>query len=191
MSWIKICGVQDLETALFAQSAGADAIGIVLDPDSPRSMHGRDLSWLAEISAERVAVYRQIPAPVDAALFDAVQFYPSQPITDLPPLPLIAGVSALEPYWTERADRFIYDSSKPGTGQKADWEDARDFVAQSPKPVILAGGLNSENVEDAIRTVRPFGVDVSSGVEISRGIKDLRLIESFISAARRGYNKSP
>ncbi|NUL83023.1 MAG: phosphoribosylanthranilate isomerase [Armatimonadetes bacterium] len=191
MTWIKICGVQDLETALFAQSAGANAIGIVLDPDSPRSMSGRDLSWLAEISAERVAVYRQPPISIDSSLFDALQFYPDQPPIDLPSAPLIVGLRTLDPVWVERADRLMFDSTDPGSGILSDWEAARHFVAQSPKPVILAGGLNSENVEEAIRAVRPFGVDVSSGVEISRGVKDLRLIESFISAAQKGYNQAP
>jgi phosphoribosylanthranilate isomerase len=85
-------------------------------------------------------------------------------------------------------DAFLVDHysavSPGGTGQVADWAAARDFVRRCAKPVILAGGLTPENVVEAIRAVRPWGVDVSSGVELSPGHKDLKKVERFIQACR-------
>lgn len=85
-------------------------------------------------------------------------------------------------------DAFLVDSysadSPGGTGRVGNWAAAREFVARCEKPVVLAGGLTPENVAEAIRTVRPWGVDVSSGVELSPGRKDLQKVERFIRACR-------
>lgn len=86
-------------------------------------------------------------------------------------------------------DAFLVDQysaeSPGGTGLTVDWSAARAFVERSPLPVLLAGGLTPENVAEAIRQVRPWGVDVSSGVEERPGRKNLRLVQDFIERCRR------
>jgi phosphoribosylanthranilate isomerase len=86
------------------------------------------------------------------------------------------------------AKRLLIDAYSPsafgGTGERADWSLARQIVDRSPLPVILAGGLSPENAADAIQAVRPFGLDVSSGVESAPGIKDRAKISDFIAAVR-------
>ena len=85
-------------------------------------------------------------------------------------------------------DAYLVDSysaeSPGGTGRVGDWGAARKFVESCGKPVVLAGGLTPENVTEAIQAVRPWGVDVSSGVELSPGRKDLQKVERFIRACR-------
>lgn len=97
---------------------------------------------------------------------------------------LIKSMTAWEPY----ADYFLLDAYDPGalggTGKTLDWEFARTLVKQSPRPVLLAGGLTPNNVQDAIRAVLPFGVDVSTGVESEPGVKSKKKIGEFIQNAR-------
>ncbi len=85
-------------------------------------------------------------------------------------------------------DRFLLDSYDPqtigGTGKICDWSMAKTLVGVVDKPVLLAGGLTPDNVAEAIAEVNPWGVDVSSGVEIEPGIKDLEKVKAFIAAAR-------
>jgi phosphoribosylanthranilate isomerase len=86
------------------------------------------------------------------------------------------------------AERFVLDTYHPtllgGTGHTQDWLRAREVCARAPRPILLAGGLNSENVADAIRTARPAGVDVSSGVEAAPGRKDPAKVRAFIRNAK-------
>ena len=86
-------------------------------------------------------------------------------------------------------DRFLLDSydakTVGGTGKTCDWNKARMLVQAIEKPVLLAGGLSSDNVAEAIATVRPWGVDVSSGVEAEPGVKNIKQVEAFIAAARK------
>lgn len=88
------------------------------------------------------------------------------------------------------ADAYLLDTHIPnvpgGTGLAGDWNAARAFVAATPRPVLLAGGLTAENVREAIRAVGPWGVDVSSGVESAPAKKDLAKVAAFIAAARAG-----
>jgi len=75
-----------------------------------------------------------------------------------------------------------------GTGRTYDWRKARDLAARSPRPVIMAGGLNPENVAEAIRTVRPAGVDLASGVESEKGVKDPVKVAAFVKNARSAFS---
>jgi phosphoribosylanthranilate isomerase len=90
-------------------------------------------------------------------------------------------------------DAYITDSFDPAsgaegaTGKTHDWTIDRALVARSPRPVILAGGLNADNVREAIRTVRPFGVDVHTGIEGADGRKDAALVQRFVAEARKGF----
>jgi phosphoribosylanthranilate isomerase len=76
----------------------------------------------------------------------------------------------------------LLESARSGYGEPADWDEAR--AVSAGREVVLAGGLTVDNVAAAVRAVRPFGVDVSSGVESSRGVKDPKLIRQFVAAAR-------
>jgi phosphoribosylanthranilate isomerase len=90
--------------------------------------------------------------------------------------------------WQPYAERFVLDTYHPtllgGTGHTQDWLRAREVCARAPRPILLAGGLNPENVADAIRTARPAGVDVSSGVEAAPGRKDPAKVRAFIRNAK-------
>jgi phosphoribosylanthranilate isomerase len=90
--------------------------------------------------------------------------------------------------WQPYAERFVLDTYHPtllgGTGHTQDWLRAREVCARAPRPILLAGGLNPENVADAIRTARPAGVDVSSGVEAAPGRKDPAKVRAFICNAK-------
>lgn len=145
--------------------------------------------------------------PVDWRLFDAVQWVvPDGILPDgdtlrwLPDLPLWAAfrfppersvddaLQILES-WSPYAERFVLDTYHPhqlgGTGATHDWQRAAALCVHASKPVILAGGLNPDNVAQAVRLVRPAGVDVSSGVEASPGRKDAAKVRAFIRHAKR------
>ena len=80
-----------------------------------------------------------------------------------------------------------YSEKAPGgTGEIFDWSIASDMIAKTDQQIVLAGGLTPSNVETAVRSVNPFGVDVSSGVELSPGKKDMAKLRTFVQGARRG-----
>jgi phosphoribosylanthranilate isomerase len=197
---IKICGITRTADARAAAAAGADAIGLVFYPPSPRFL-----------SAERAREIRDALPPFvqTVALFvnaDAAQV--SQVIGSVHPamlqfhgeespefcrqfgLPYVKacrvkkGVPALEylrPF--SGAAAWLFDSHVPeygGVGESFDWS----LVPATDKPVILSGGLSQANVAEAVRRVRPWGVDVSSGVESAKGIKDAGKIAAFIAEVR-------
>lgn len=85
----------------------------------------------------------------------------------------------------ENVEAILIDGPSPGAGVPFQWTDLRPHLENIAKPVFLAGGLTPENVGEAVRTLRPYGVDVSSGVERDRGVKDPALIEAFCEAVRR------
>jgi phosphoribosylanthranilate isomerase len=181
--------------------AGASAIGIVFWPGSPRCVvlaRAEAIARAAE-GATRVGVFAdQAPAfvreVVEQVPLDAVQLHGREAVGDYPlGVPLVkafgvrAGwhIGALEGL-PERVLVLLDahdDRRKGGTGARIDWQIAA--AAAATRPVALAGGLNSGNVAEAIRTVRPYALDVSSGVERSPGVKDTRMIEELIETVRR------
>jgi phosphoribosylanthranilate isomerase len=198
---VKICGITRAEDARAACEAGADAIGLVFYPASRRFL-----------SHERARILRDgLPAFVTAvALFvdpsrdeverviervrpDALQFHGDEPpefcerfgLPYLKACRVKEGVDLLEylqPYmgasgWL--ADAYV--EAYGGTGTSFDWS---VVPRQRPRPLILSGGLTTENVRDAIRRVQPWGVDVSSGVESAKGIKDSAKIAAFMAEVR-------
>jgi phosphoribosylanthranilate isomerase len=198
---VKICGITRAEDARAAARAGADAVGLVFFPPSPRYL-----------STERAVEIRDALAPFvqTVALFvnpDAAQV--AQVLQRVRPAllqfhgeetpqfcsqfgtPFVKacrvkpGVDALEylrPF--SRAAAWLFDSHVPeygGVGEAFDWS---LVPATQERPVILSGGLSRENVAEAVRRVRPWGVDVSSGVESAKGIKDAAKIAAFIAEVR-------
>ncbi|GBC96740.1 N-(5'-phosphoribosyl)anthranilate isomerase [bacterium HR16] len=205
---VKICGITRSEDLQVAVASGAHAVGFVFEPSSPRYVGDRLdlLDMLRSIPpfVVRVAVFgqlRELPEAVWQSV-DAIQFIPAG---ERPSLPLrlrrILTVRLRSEEDIPRAlilqgeaDALLVDAYHPdkpgGTGEQADWRLARLLREQAQKPIILAGGLNPDNVQEAIRQVMPHAVDVSSGVESAPGKKDHHKIKEFIANVRRFANGS-
>ncbi len=199
---IKICGITNLEDARAAIDYGADALGFILVPDSPRYVKGRlDVSRdLAHLPAfiSTVGVYRDYEETVNAVgrWFTAIQFYdnslPRRILTTrftIRAYRIKDGSSLDEIERTEHeANTLLLDTYHEdklgGSGETFNWELAVEAKRRFNKPIILAGGLTPENVGDAIAAVRPYAVDVSSGVEAEPGRKDHARLKAFIKAVR-------
>ena len=188
--FVKICGLTDRAAVHAAVAAGADAIGFVFAP-SPREISVDSARALcADIPAGvlRVAVMRHPQRELVARVL--AEFAPDCLQTDAEDfagIDLPSGCRALPVYrgghvGAAAGARILFEGPVSGSGRTADWNAARALAARTE--LVLAGGLNADNVADAIREVRPWGVDVSSGVEVSPGVKDGGKIEKFIAAAR-------
>lgn len=192
MTRVKICGLTRLEDVLLAVEAGADAVGFVLEPTSPRCVPPDRLRALLEAVpawVSRVLVYGPRPEVLPDVPFDYVQCLPPAP-----PAGRWLGCVRLGPERVpcpdlgefQGAEAIVLDAFHPGayggTGRTVDWGLAARFASGCGKPVILAGGLRPENVGEAIRTVRPYAVDVSSGVEARPGEKDHGWLRAFLQA---------
>jgi phosphoribosylanthranilate isomerase len=190
--WVKICGLTSPEAVAAAVEAGADAVGFVFHPGSPRHLAPAAAAGLARAVPSgvlRVAVTRHpTQADVDAIVAvlrpDALQ----TDAADFDALRLPAALGRLPvlrtgtPPPAHLPDRCLYESADSGRGATADWREAAELGRRTE--LVLAGGLTAGNVAAAVAAVRPFGVDVSSGVERAPGRKDAGLIRDFIAAAR-------
>jgi phosphoribosylanthranilate isomerase len=196
---IKICGITRIDDARVAWQSGADALGLVFYPPSPRHVEiqcARDIAHARPAFVTAVGLFvdpnpdyvRQV---LDAVPLDMLQFHgdEDEPFCAQFGRPFIkavrmrAGVNLLEcAERFERAQGLLVDAfvsgTHGGTGMRFDWS---LIPAHVSLPVILSGGLDPANVGEAIRCVRPWAVDVSSGVEASKGIKDPARIRAFIS----------
>lgn len=204
---IKICGLTNWRDAAVAVEAGADALGFVLYPGSRRFIEPAKVAeWFADIPPfiDKVAVTVNEPETylqqlVEDYHFDYIQLHGDetpgfcrQLARKVPNLIKALGVKegeTLPEAATFGVRAILLDAVKPGqyggTGATFDWAQAVQFCASNPKtPLILSGGLHAENVEAAIRAVRPFAVDVASGVETSPGKKSHEAIFQFVEAAR-------
>lgn len=203
---IKICGITRLEDAQHASQLGVDAIGFVFCEASKRA--------ITPESAVKIA--SQLPPfMVRVGLFLNASEKEVQNALHLIPnlLPQFHGTETAE--WCESFNRpyikalgvaegipaaedlaryknsqgFLFDSNAPGkmggTGHTFDWS---KLEQTAPRQLILAGGLYPENVESAVRQVRPYAVDVSSGVEQAKGVKDLSKMQTFVNAVRQADN---
>jgi phosphoribosylanthranilate isomerase len=191
MLWVKICGVTTVDAVMAAAAAEADAIGFVFAP-SPRQVTPRQAAQLAALAPPgilRIAV-TQHPLQI---LVDEIcrilqpDFFQTD-AEDLRELKVPAHVRVLPVVRFGRKtpqplpQRMLFEGPSSGIGELADWGRATELAAQTE--LILAGGLTTANVADAISAVRPFGVDVSSGVETSPGVKDPVKILEFVNRAR-------
>jgi phosphoribosylanthranilate isomerase len=199
---VKICGITRVEDALAAAQAGAHAIGLVFHPASPRALsveRAREIVGSLPPFVTPVGLFVDAPADHVTAVLDAVplqllQFHGAEPpeYCSRFPLPYIkairvkAGVDLLQYARHHHAakglllDAFV-DGSHGGTGNVFDWE---LIPSALPLPIVLAGGLTADNVADAVRRVRPWAVDVSSGVEREKGVKDAAMIAAFMRGVR-------
>ena len=198
---VKICGITRPSDARAAAQAGADAIGLVFYPPSPRflslerALEIRDalppfVQTVALFVNPDAAQVAQVIGRVKPAL---LQFHGEEPVElcEAFGVPYVKacrikpGVDALKylrPF--SRAAAWLLDSHVPeygGVGESFDWS---LVPASAERPIILSGGLSAANVREAVRKVRPWGVDVSSGVESAKGIKDAGRIAAFIAEVR-------
>jgi phosphoribosylanthranilate isomerase len=197
MTRVKICGLTRAQDAELAVDLGADALGFVFEPTSPRYV-GDEVEWkwierLPTFSA-KVAVFGRVNRNVPLGVFDRVQgveweVFPVPFPKRLHVLRLRKGQKADDLVnQTVNASALVLDAYREeaygGTGHAVDWNLAAEIVQRAERPVVLAGGLTPENVAEAVARVRPYAVDVSSGVEAKPGIKDVHKLRDFIEAAR-------
>jgi phosphoribosylanthranilate isomerase len=189
--WIKICGMTTPTAVAAALEAGADAIGFVF-AESVRRVSTQVATQLATPARGRmrcVAVIRHATQQeFDSILADFAPDVVQADLSDLARLvvPRELGVLAVVRAGHEPPNppaRVLFEGPVSGTGVPCDWARARAFGQKTE--LVLAGGLNAANVAEAIRAVRPFGVDVSSGVEEKPGIKSPLEIARFVQAARQ------
>jgi len=190
--FVKICGMNSADAVEAAVAAGADAIGFVF-AESPRQVTPEQAKALcANVPAHvlRVAVMRHPHKEQWERVLEV--FEPNWLQTDADDLKWIKlpkATLALPVYRDSNApadsdlpDRLLFEGTHSGSGRVADWDEAHGLARVAE--VILAGGLTADNVEDAIRFERPWGVDVSSGVERARGEKDPEKIKEFVARVR-------
>ncbi|TAN03367.1 MAG: phosphoribosylanthranilate isomerase [Rhodanobacteraceae bacterium] len=205
---VKICGVTRVEDALLACELGADAIGMVMTASSPRCVpveRARAIREALPAFVDAVVLTHDLPADrvraiIDGVRPDLVQFHGLEDAAFCGSFGVhytkalgmdgdvdVRAVAAAHP----QASGFVLDGHPPGQqggrGKTFDWSRIpRDLG----RPVILAGGLNPDNVGEAIRTVRPWAVDLASGVESSPGIKDAVKMRAFFAAVRAAQDEA-
>ena len=202
MTRVKICGITRIEDGVAAAQAGADAIGLVFAPASPRRVSAEQAADIAAALPPFVSCVAlfvdpgaaQVRAVLETFRPDLLQFHGDEPpdfcaAFGLPYLKAVRvrpGTDLLQYAALYAGARgLLLDAYHPdshgGTGQRFDW----DLIPRElPRPVVLAGGLDPDNVAAAVRRVRPWAVDVSSGVEMAKGIKDAGRIARFIREVR-------
>ena len=203
--FIKVCGITRLTDALHAVQHGATALGFVFWPHSPRYVTPqRAGDIIAELPPATTAVGIFVNEPVDGIRavvartgISAVQLHGEEPpvYADALGWPILRAVTVEEAgdaceAWPE-GTTFLLDAIDPvrrgGTGETVDWSRAAALARTSR--VVLAGGLTPLNVAEAIAVVRPYGVDVSSGVEESPGVKNFDKVARFLANARHAFEE--
>jgi phosphoribosylanthranilate isomerase len=208
---VKICGLKTLEEVITAVDAGADMIGFNFYPLSPRYLEPEKCRRIMEevkrrnINAIFVGVFVNAAAEyvskvINECLLDLAQLSGDEPLEDIIKLGNKAykafRIKSINSLSTEMI-RYQQRKSPPtmlidahvdgmygGTGRPCDWELARNIAAE--QPILLAGGLTPQNVGKAVEVVKPWGVDVASGVEMMPGCKDPTKMSLFIKAAKKG-----
>ncbi|MDE5442158.1 phosphoribosylanthranilate isomerase [Bradyrhizobium sp. CSA207] len=207
---VKICGLSTRETLEAALDAGADMVGFVFFPPSPRHLSlelGRELSRQVNARALRVALTvdaddATLDNIMDALSPDILQLHGKEsvarlrdikqrfgrPVMKVVPVATAADLAVL-PGYAAIADRILFDARAPkdatrpgGLGAPFDWRLLENL--QLSLPYMVSGGLHAQNLPEAVRVTGAGGVDVSSGVESAPGVKDPELIKAFIRAAR-------
>ena len=203
--WIKICGVTESQDAEYAAVLGVDAIGLVFYSKSPRAVSAKFLPEILKNLNGSVSVVALFVNPskdevnevLDYGVVDLIQFHGNESeefcssfekpymkaihITDK-----ILSLGAIERYSSARYLLLdTYDKEVPGgTGKAFDWSIAKNIMLKTDRKIVLAGGLTPGNIDHAVKTVKPFGVDVSSGVELKPGKKDMAKLKIFVEEAR-------
>ncbi|WP_407115828.1 phosphoribosylanthranilate isomerase [Bradyrhizobium sp. LMG 9283] len=213
---VKICGLSTRETLQAALDAGADMVGFVFFPPSPRHLSlelGRDLGRQVKQRALKVALTvdaddATLDNIMDALSPDIFQLHGKEsvarlrdikqkfgrPVMKAVPVATAADLAVL-PGYAAVADRILFDARAPkdatrpgGLGAPFDWHLLENLDLK--RPYMVSGGLHADNLAEALRVTRAGGVDVSSGVESAPGVKDPEMIQAFIRAARASQELS-
>jgi phosphoribosylanthranilate isomerase len=199
---VKICGITNIDDAIAAVDFGADALGFVFFEKSPRYISHADAAAIIKklpsfITTIGVFVNEnpgQVEKIIDLTHIDVVQLHGNEPpeMCDVSRRVIkairVKSLESLDPLinYKDKVSAFLLDTFTPdtfgGTGQIFNWDIAID--AKQFGRIILAGGLTPDNIADAVRRVRPYGVDVSSGVESGKGRKDHKKMRLFIEMAK-------
>ncbi|HEV2113255.1 MAG TPA: phosphoribosylanthranilate isomerase [Terriglobales bacterium] len=219
MTWIKICGTTNLEDAQLAAEAGADALGFIFAPSARRitPTAAAEIIPILPSKVEKVGVFaersdaraRRIAASADLTgiqfqrgctpdAFEQLKAKASAltviHVLSIGDMARIAGFR-LRKNGRRWIDRVMFDNGSGGTGRSFDWKQGREIVRifsmEFGAPIIIAGGLTPDNVGEAIRLFRPWGVDVASGVESRPGKKDPQKLRAFIQAVREAEKSLP
>jgi phosphoribosylanthranilate isomerase len=203
--FVKICGITNEEDALLAVAMGADAVGFVFAP-SPRQIavaQARDIARRLPPEIMTVGVFRdeasrRVVEMVNAAGLHAVQLHghetPAEGKWVRQRVQFLIQAFAAGDRMLDRIDEYsaadavMIDSASPGSGQVFDWVLAEGLPLD--RRVILAGGLDPDNVGEAVRRIRPWGVDVSSGVEREPGRKDVSKLMRFVNTAKEAAREA-
>lgn len=200
---IKICGIRDEDTLYAASDEGADAVGFMFVESSPRFIRPEAAAELLSLLPPFVSAVGVFANPTMDHFADIEEICPT-PFSQLhgqeegrlvracgpdviKAVKYEAGTIADTIAGWEQLDEvgaILVDGSAGGEGVAFEWAALASIIENCSKPIIIAGGLTPQNVGTAIRACRPFGVDVSSGVETSKGVKDAHLIEAFCAAVR-------
>ena len=206
---IKICGITRNEDALLAARLGADAIGLVFHPASPRAVEPAQVPDLLAGLPPFVTVVgllvdpdpQQVRAVLASGLVNCLQFHGNESVRMVQTfaVPRIKAIRIRDEDSLEQLVPFkgvasvlldTWDAhAAGGTGRSFDWSIARKAVERGHDNLVLAGGLNPDNVAEAIIQVRPWGVDVSSGVETAPGLKDSEKMRRFIAAVTQANKR--
>lgn len=215
---VKICGIKRIEDAFSAVRWGADSVGFLVGqrhaspdfvtPDQAREMILRLPPFITKVMVTHLHTAKEVVALADQVCPDTVQLHgeiPHNEIRELrrqrPHLRILKSFHIVDEASIEYGvpyvgivDAFVLDSVNVetgeigGTGLTHDWTISRRVVARYPTPVILAGGLTPENVQDAIHAVRPYAVDVNSGLKDAQGFKDHAKIHTFVDSVKAVYS---
>lgn len=204
---VKICGITSVADAQYAVQAGADLIGLNFYPRSPRAVSETTAKEIRAVLPDHVlcvgvfvnATRIRIAALIESLTLDAIQFHGDEEATALEGWSVqtiqavrvqqdesLSGLAELVA--RSQADYVLLDTYRPGryggTGKMFAWEQAASLPVPFLARTILAGGLTPENVAEAVRTVRPWAIDVASGVESAPGRKDVEKLHAFIHNAK-------
>lgn len=201
--FVKICGLTSEADVDAVVALKPDAIGFVFWPQSKRAVKPEDVAvWTRDIpvTIRRVGVFvdmlpEDILRTMELANVEIAQLHGAEQHSDFVNFPrpiwravrIPRGGTAIPPAGWSVAAYLVdtYSKGAPGgTGEVGDWKLAHEFVNRAMKPVLLAGGLTPENVREALNVVKPWGVDVSSGVESEPGKKDIQKVKRFIEQCR-------
>jgi len=200
--WVKVCGITSVEQALFCVEIGVDAVGVNFVPSSPRHVDREQASEIARAVGQRAVVVgvvadmeagelRSLRAQTAIRWLQLCGNEPPELLTEVGPEAYkavrIGSAEDVALAASFAGDRVLVDTKVEGalggTGQSFDWSLVQKLARE--RRIVLAGGLRPENVAQAIAAVRPFGVDVASGVERAPGDKDFDAVRCFVENARR------
>ncbi|MDG2251890.1 MAG: phosphoribosylanthranilate isomerase [Gammaproteobacteria bacterium] len=203
--WIKICGITLNSDAIAAAGYGADAIGLVFYPQSPRAVKKKSIaeittglpSWVDVVALFVDPSEEEVRQVLATNTINLLQFHgqESEAFCKSFDVPYIKAIrvknygtisNVINAYGS--AEMLLLDSHSKkapgGTGSKFDWKIGKSVTEKTTSKIVVAGGLNPNNVQKAIQKIKPYGVDVSSGVEQSHGVKRLSKMKAFIEGAR-------